>query len=190
MTPDAHKTRDNARLALRCQRGSRDAWEELVRTWERPLYYYLRRLCAPGEDALGLLQETWIQVFSSLGSLSDPASLPHWLYVLARRTWASGRASSQRELPSADPDTPSSVERTTFDPADEEGVDAEALHHALDRLPHADRELLTLVYLNDLRLAEVATVLEIPEGTVKSRLSTARTRLAEQLKPRRSSHGT
>ena len=60
-------------LAMRCRRGDRAALEELIRTWERPLLYFIRRLVHDEADAWDVLQKTWVKVLSGIGSLSDAA---------------------------------------------------------------------------------------------------------------------
>ncbi len=59
-------------LVVQCQRGETAAFESLVRMWERPLFYYLRRLASSEEDAWDLLQETWLKTYRSIRSLRDP----------------------------------------------------------------------------------------------------------------------
>ena len=147
-------------LVLRCQAGERSAWTELVSAWERPLFYYLRRLVPTDEEALNLLQDVWLRVFSSLASLQEPERLAPWLYVIARRTWARQCAVSVREPVSAE-----DVDEPALSDPEELHDDARAVHDALGELALRDREVLTLFYLDDLTLAEVAEVLEIPEGT-------------------------
>lgn len=71
-------------LALRCKRGEREAFEELVRQWEQRLLYYVRRLVATEEDAWDVLQETWIRVYKGIPSLQSPEHLATWLYRVAR----------------------------------------------------------------------------------------------------------
>ena len=173
---EASETDRQALLSVRCQRGEREAWAELVSGWERPLFYYLRRMSPTDEEALSLLQDVWVRVFSNLGSLSQPERLAPWLYVIARRTWARRFAVSAREAVSMEDEG----ELEQHEPVEEHG-DAEAMHQALGLIALRDREVLTLFYLDDLSLAEVAEVLEIPAGTVKSRLSHARARLRAQL---------
>jgi len=162
-------------LWLRCRRGDRTAWEELVATWERPLFYYVRQMTRSEERALQALQETWVQVFTSLGSLTDPARLAPWLYTIARRT-AFRSLGRQRDEPvesaQADPLVPDLAESEH---------DAEAVHLGLSKIAAPLREVLTLFFLEDLSIAEIAQVLGIPAGTVKSRLHTARASLRRVL---------
>src|SRR5207248_6630276 len=71
-------------LALRCQRGDRAALEELVRAWEKRLFYFIRRLVDNEADAWDVLQQTWVRVLSGIGALREPRSLGPWLYRVAR----------------------------------------------------------------------------------------------------------
>ena len=154
-------------LVIQCQRGDVSAFEAIVRMWERSLFYYLRRLVSSEEDAWDLLQETWLKIFRSIGTLRDPRSLPSFLYRTARNTAVSRLRSSEfSQAPACQLDE--SLEITVSDASAFD--DAEQVHHALDRLPLPQREVLTLYFLEDLSLEEIATLLEVPLGTVKSRL--------------------
>ncbi len=165
---------------LRCQRGQRDAFEELISAWERRLFYYIRRLVRDEEEAWSLLQEVWIKVLRSIRQLHDPNRLPVWLYALTRNTVMShhrfryDHASKQDPLVIDPPDVGDPYARLE---------DAEQVHHALAKVPSADREVLTLFFLRDLSIGEVAEVLQIPTGTVKSRLFKARKSLRAVLIP-------
>ena len=153
-------------LVTRCQRGDASAFSELVRLWERPLFYYLRRL-APGEaDAWDLLQETWMLVFRSIKSLRDPRALPAFLYTTARNVAVSRlrlRTESSQSAAAAEGNGANDCAFIAFD-------DAEQVHHALDQLPLSQREAVTLYFLEDLSIDEIARLLDVPVGTVKSRL--------------------
>jgi RNA polymerase sigma factor (sigma-70 family) len=176
----------NELLALRCRQGQRDALEELVRTWERPLCYYLRRLVDGEQEAGQVLQETWVNVLRGLPGLRLPDRLAVWLYSIARRTAMShlrGKYSQQAlELHETDlPDVESSGPDPGFD-------NAEQVHYGLSRLSLIQREVLTLFFLQDLSLEQIASVLEIPIGTVKSRLHHAKQALKAVLEEEESSH--
>lgn len=174
-------------LVLRCRRGERAAWEELVASWERPLLYYLRRMARSEGEAVAWLQDTWVRVFTSLGTLSDPARLAAWLYTIARRV-------AQRHLGAIaeargdeiDADDGADPGRDTL----RELEDADAVHWGLGRLAPARREVLVLFFLEDLSLREIAEVLGIPVGTVKSRLHKARSELRSLLERTEERHGT
>ncbi len=70
-------------LALGCQRGRPEAFEELVREMERPLLYYVTKLLGDDERALDALQEIWFRAFRSIRRLEDPRRLRSWLYRIA-----------------------------------------------------------------------------------------------------------
>ena len=154
-------------LVVRLQRGDQHAFESIVQMWERPLFYYLRRLAASESDTWDLLQETWLKVFRSIGSLRDPRTLPAFLYKTARNTAISRLRKREFDEIGAifwDKSPESSTdEYAVFD-------NAERVHHALDQLPLPQREALTLFFLQDLSLEEIAALLGVPLGTVKSRL--------------------
>jgi RNA polymerase sigma-70 factor, ECF subfamily len=145
-----------------------------VRLWERPLFYYLRRLAPSEADTWDLLQETWMRAFRSLGSLRDPLALPAFLYTTARNV-----AMTRLRLRAPDEQPPANGDADTggagaMDYAFVAFDDAEQVHHALDQLPLAQREALTLYFLEDLSIDDIAQVLAVPTGTVKSRLHYAK----------------
>ena len=160
-------------LALRCRRGDRAALEELIRAWEPRLLYFIRRLVRDEADAWDVLQETWMKVVKTISSLSDPQSLAPWLYRVARNTTLSHARSREPPHESLE----NHPETLAEDPASGallEFEDAEQVHRGLSSLSLPHREVLTLFFLEDMSVEEVATVLEIPPGTVKSRLHYAK----------------
>ena len=176
--PSDRETIELEILVLRCQRGEREAFEELVRAWERRLFFYVRRLVTDEEDCWQILQDVWLQVIRGVRSLREPRRFPVWLYAVTRNTVMShyrGEYARDRILDAAEP-------RET---AEGDGTirldDAEQIHYGLSRIPRADRELLTLFFLRDLSIDEVAEVLVIPPGTVKSRLFKAKKILRDVL---------
>ena len=165
-------------LAIRCQLGEPLAFDELVARWHAPLWRYLRRLAAADDVAAETLQEVWLRVVRGISRLREPARLRAWLFGIARRA-AMDRLRQQYAAPPL-------VEAELADlPAGEEiadaGEDVTVLLRELDLLPVVEREALTLFYLRELSLAEIAGVLAIPVGTVKSRLFRARRLLREQI---------
>ena len=172
MSPDKQLI-ESALLVVRWQRGDREAFAEIVKLWERSLFFYLRRLAPTEADAWELLQETWLKLLRSLHKLRDPRTLPAYLYTTARHA----AISRFRVKP---PEVESYPEQLADDLGNDDVAafeDAEQLRHALDQLPVHQREILTLFFLDDLTLEELSTLLEIPVGTVKSRLHYAKAAL-------------
>ena len=159
-------------LVLRCQQRDPSAAKELVTFFERPLLYYLHRMVGSEADAWDLVQETWVSVFKALPKLRDARALPAFLYRTARNHSlaflrhrdADLRLYAAIEVPLNDTD-----HEPDFTPDD-----AAAVHAGLNKLSLPHREALTLFFLQDLSIEEIASVLAIPPGTVKSRLHHAK----------------
>lgn len=166
-------------LVLRCQRHDAGAPEELVALFERPLLYYLRRLAGSEADAWDLMQETWLAIFRFMPRLRDPRAFPAFLYRTARNgVHAHLRKRDADARLMAVADLPRAVDEVEPDFSAEDGA---AVHAGLEKLSLPHREVLTLFFLQDLRLEEIASVLDVPAGTVKSRLHHAKKALAEIL---------
>jgi RNA polymerase sigma factor (sigma-70 family) len=169
-------------LVTRCRRRDPAAWGELVDRYHRRLLYYLRRLVDDEDLAGHLLQDVWLHVLRGIWTLRDGARLAPWLYTIARRramTHIRGKYSRHDEaVPQLD--------HCSGDGANEEQLkfeNAELVHFGLSRIGLAEREVLTLHFLQDLTLAEIGDVLGVPVGTVKSRLFKARRDLRRVLTP-------
>jgi len=154
-------------LVCRCQEGEREAFDELVQIWQMRLFYYVRRLIRDEDQAWQILQEIWIKVFRSLKRLKETSRFPGWLYRIARHQAIDNireeYRQSLRQVQLQQEYTSVDHERLTFD-------DADQVHFGLDQISVHFREVLTLFFLQDLSLGEISTLLNIPVGTVKSRL--------------------
>jgi RNA polymerase sigma-70 factor, ECF subfamily len=159
-------------LALRCRRGEKAALEELVRTWEKRLFYFIRRLVDNEADAWDVLQQTWVRALSGIGALREPRSLGPWLYRVARHAaFNHGQVrATYRQLLQDYPAAPPADD----DSAREEFENAEQVHHGLLQLSLPHREVLTLFFLEDFPVEAIAHILDVPVGTVKSRLHHAK----------------
>jgi RNA polymerase sigma-70 factor (ECF subfamily) len=174
-TGNARQIARDAWLVVRCQLGERESFDALIDRWHGPLWTYARRVTGADDAAHDVVQDVWLRVLRGLPGLRDPLRLRPWLFGIARRVLMD-RLRAQYAAPAAsevDPDTVS-IAGPTEGSADELEADAAALQAGLDRLPVVEREVLTLFYLHELSLAEVAELLAVPVGTVKSRLHRAR----------------
>lgn len=166
-------------LVVRCQLGEPDAFDALIARWHRPLWIYIRRMSDRDEDAQDILQDVWLRAVRGISRLRDGTRLRGWLFGIARRVLMD-QLRRRYSVPTPDPlggeDLPSDPE-----PDDRES-DLVALEAALEAMPLSEREVLTLFYLRDLSLAELAETLSIPVGTVKSRLFRARQMLRIRMK--------
>jgi RNA polymerase sigma-70 factor (ECF subfamily) len=167
-------------LVLRSRRGEPEAARELVRMFEAPLVYYVRRLMASEADAWDVVQDTWLNVFRTLRHLKEPRSFTAYLYTAARNNaLAHLRRNNTRDALHASIDPPIAIDEN--DDLDFTPEDAAALHQGLGQLSLAHREVLTLFFLEELSVDEIARVVGVPPGTVKSRLHHAKRALRDVL---------
>jgi RNA polymerase sigma-70 factor (ECF subfamily) len=165
-------------LALRCQSGEPGAFEDLIAVMERPLLYYATSLTGNEDSGLDVLQEVWIKVFRGIHKLKDPGALRSWLYSITHGIAVDRiRRNISRERAEM-------VDLEDFQEAEELSFteeDAAAIHQALAEIGLKHREVLVLHFLEDLSLAEIATVVGCSEGTVKSSIHYAKRAMKEIL---------
>ncbi|MBC8028268.1 MAG: RNA polymerase sigma factor [Steroidobacteraceae bacterium] len=166
-----YDTRPDELLAIRCQLGERAAFDELIGRWHDPLWRYLRSLCDSDDQSADMAQDTWLRVLRGIASLRDPRDLRPWLFGIARRVAMDRLRRKYAQPAEAD-------EALADMPAPEPDGDLELalddLQHRLDSLPMIERETLALFYLRELKLDQIAGLMSVPVGTVKSRLFRAR----------------
>ena len=166
-------------IAVRCQLGERAAFDELIQRWHGPIWQYVRRL-SDDDVAQDIVQDIWLRVLRGIGGLRDPARLRAWLFGIAHRTWID-TLRKKYAIVVADLDEVDQHELPDPTTADELEHELIAMEQELSRLPAIEREALTLFYLRELSLHEIAQALDIPIGTVKSRLHRARRMLRREL---------
>jgi RNA polymerase sigma-70 factor, ECF subfamily len=174
--------------------GDRELFAELVRRHERTLYNYLRRYTGSVEVAEDAFQATFLQVHLKCEQFEEGRRFRPWLYAIAihqaidarRRSRRHQAVSLERMGPSDRPhrDGRSLDEAMLSDepsPADRAGQaeDRELLRAAMDELSAPVRMTLQLVYYEGLKYREAAEIMNVPVGTIKSRVNTAVARLTE-----------
>jgi RNA polymerase sigma factor (sigma-70 family) len=171
---------DDEILVLRSQEGDLSAFEDLVDRWQPRLWRHAWRLVGDEDAAYDVLQESWLAVTRDLRRLQDAAAFHGWAYRIVTnkcRDWIR-RQSRRRDLGTTLEETFLATEQETS--ARHEQV--QNLREAMACLSGPDRAILALRYEEEFTTAEMADILEIPEGTVKSRLHHARGRLREIMK--------
>ncbi len=159
-------------MLVRYRRGDASALDELVKHWEGRLFYYIMRLVSNEDDGWDALQDTWFALIGSIHKLREARDLVPWLYKTARhKAMDRLRERYKHRTVSVEEEEIAGVEEGVETFAFE---DADQVHRALGRISVAHREALTLFFLEDLSVAEIAEVLGIATGTVKSRLHFAR----------------
>jgi RNA polymerase sigma-70 factor (ECF subfamily) len=184
--------------------GDRVAFETLVRRYESELYNYLRHYLGNAEMAEDAFQATFLQVHLKCEQFDPDRRVRPWLYTVAtnqaidaqrrnrrhrmvsldRRVGSDGAEEAAVLKDLVDSDGPSPFDQL------ESAEERHEVRLAVDRLPDSLREVLLLVYYQGLKYREAADVLDIPVGTVKSRLHAAIRRLDQVLTHARpTSHG-
>jgi RNA polymerase sigma-70 factor (ECF subfamily) len=180
-TDPARRTEDEL-LVIRCQLGEPAAFDELIHRWEEPLWRYARRVTGHDDAADDVTQDVWVRVIRGIGRLRDGERLRAWLFGIARRTLMDRLRVKYAAPPPSDVDV--NVLAAVDAGAEELEADLAAVQEELSRLPVTERDVLSLFYLEELSLQEVAEVLDVPVGTVKSRLFRARQLLRREMAAR------
>lgn len=160
-------------LVASSRTGDRKAFELLARRWRKKLLAHAWRLTGDVDLAREASQDGWIEIMRGLAGLRDERAFPAWAYQIVTRRCARqiGRLRRQRGL-AADLAAEPVAEAASFEGTDP-GAEAR-LRAALAVLPEGQRAAIGLFYLEDLSVAETAIALNVPAGTVKTRLMHAR----------------
>ncbi len=177
-------------LVSRCLRGDEPAWEELVRLHTRRVYALCYRFTGSGSEAQDLTQEVFLRVFRTLRSFrSVEGSFATWLARVTRNLLIDHyrRTRQERVTDSIEEQLPMLEEAgaaasTRPDTAVAGREASEILQATLQKLSPDLREAVILRDLQEMEYREIASVLEIPEGTVKSRINRGRAELARLLR--------
>lgn len=180
MQRDAERIYDEY-LAAAARAGDRAAWERLVSRWQPRLFRHAWRLCGHPELARDLVQEAWIEILRGLQRIDDVAAFPAWSFRIVTRRCHRALRRAGRE-----PDGNEMFDGADEPPAPEHesGEFAVNLRTVLERmqgLPPGQRAALALFHLDHLSVAEIAIALDVPPGTVKTRLMHARRRIRASL---------
>lgn len=170
----------SAYLAAAARSGDQTAMSGLVELHGGRLIAHAVRLLGDRDGARDCVQDAWIEILRGLGGLrDDTVFLPWALRIVTRRVARDiGRRQRDRALSSE-----MTLETETSTPeSGPDAADAAVVRQALGNLPPDQKACVALFYLEDMRVAEVAIALDVPVGTVKTRLMHAREKLRAVLK--------
>lgn len=184
-----------ALLVRRCIAGDAVAWEEIVQRYHRRIYNICYRFAGSADDAQDLTQEVFIRMYRTLNSYDvGRGAFMTWVTTLTRnllvdhfrKTKHDRLTDSLDASASSDPDAVPLGDRIPDEgPAPDTGVQSretrDVVHQALQKLSPELREAVILRDLQDMDYREIATVLKVPEGTVKSRINRGRAELGRLL---------
>lgn len=181
---------DEKKRIQKAAKGDHAAFEWLVEQYQTPVYRLCLRMSGNPEDAADLTQEAFLKAWRNLESFHFESAFSTWLYRLASNTCLDFLRQAKRRptvsLVTEDDEGEEQIMDVADDAATPEeqvitNLDREALCEGLNRLPEEQRQLLILRAVNGLSYAEIAQILSIKEGTVKSRLARARETLRKKL---------
>jgi RNA polymerase sigma-70 factor (ECF subfamily) len=177
---------DDATLVERCRRGDGLAWEVLVRRFQGRIYgvafHYLRNT----EEARDMAQEIFIRIYRRLDSFRGEDRFLPWMLSLARNACIDRLRRQKARPPSTDLPVDEGREIPDAGPSPEQASETEArkrlLYRALAGMSETNREMILLKEIQGLKLQEIASLLALPLGTVKSRSNRARVELASKIR--------
>ena len=143
------------------------------------LYRFAYRLTGSGADAEDLVQQAFLAAHAKFEQLRDPAKARAWLVAVVRNAY---RKSIRRERPLSFSTIGTNPEPVTESEL-EQLLSAESVQEALNELPEEFRSTLVLFYFDDLSYKDIAELLDVPIGTVMSRLSRGKAHLRQKLLP-------
>lgn len=159
--------------------GDRPALERLVRLTSPRLLAHAARLMGDADAARDIVQSAWIDIIRGLPTLRETAAFRAFAQRIVTRKVAAQIRGRQRDRTLASAFANEAVHNTA--PLGDLTADAATVRAAIDALPAAHRVTLSLFYLDDLTISEVAAVLHVPVGTIKTRLMHARAKLRAHL---------
>jgi RNA polymerase sigma factor (sigma-70 family) len=170
--------KDDADLALRFASGDADTVRVVYQTYGRLVFSIAYKVLGDAGLAEDATQQTFLQAWRAADSYDPTRALGAWLTTIAKRVAIDVYRRERRHRNHDNIDTSVSGELVVLPPSAEQIHDVLEVRQALDQLPIADRDLIRMQHFDELSHAEIASELEIPLGTVKSRTFRAHRRLA------------
>jgi RNA polymerase sigma-70 factor (ECF subfamily) len=180
-------------LIERAQKGDRSALDTLVRKHERRAYQYAYRLTSNPEEAADVVADAFVRVYSALQNFKGQSAFTTWLYRILTNCYLDIRKkektrqtlSLETTLQSGDGEMERQIEDDEPDPHTlfERGERERAVTCAVGLLPEYQRAMIVMYHSESMSYEEIAEALDLPIGTVKSRLNRARLSLRQLLVP-------
>ena len=162
MKPKGLKPVDDRKIIERVLKGDTEAFNLLVRQWERPIYNFIVRMIGDRDEAMDLCQDSFMKAYKELETLKDRDRFSSWLYRIAHNTCFSRlRKDHGKTFVELAPET--SAGRVPIE-------SRLAVEKALQYLPEDQREVVVLKVFHGLKFEEIAAIQGAPVSTVKSRL--------------------
>lgn len=180
-------------LVERCKQGDLSAFDDLVRKYEKQVYSFAYRMTRNYDDANDIASEAFVKVFQGIASFRGDANFTTWIFRIVTNVYLDHRKRSKAHL-----NIPldeyielegNAVARQVEDPSPtpiaiiEASERGDALLHAINELPEYQKIMVLLFHTQGQSYEDIAQIMGIAVGTVKSRLNRARLALREKLEP-------
>ena len=171
----------DARLVARCREGDEAAWSELVTRFSRYVYAIIGQgFGLRAQNAEDVFQEVFARAYQHLGRLRDDEAIRPWIAQLTRRICIDQLRSGSREQLTDEEVEPAEVDETLS-----KLEEALAVHEALAELPEHCQEILDRFFARDESYQAIGAALDIPAGTIASRISRCLAKLREMFEGRK-----
>ena len=176
---------ETAKLLERCRRGDELAWEALVRRFQGRIYGIAYYYTGNAEEARDLAQDIFVRLYRRLDACTNDETFVPWMIRLARNACIDRIRRMKARPPTAGIPVEEmfDLKAPGPDPAEQHGIDSrkQLVHRALQKMSQINREIILLKEIQGLTMEEIAELLKIPIGTVKSRSNRARLELAREV---------
>jgi RNA polymerase sigma-70 factor (ECF subfamily) len=173
-------------LVLRCQRQDARAFDELVVRHQDRIYGAITRFCGNAEDACDITQRAFINAYRKIQEFKGDSAFSTWIYRIAFNQAISFRRENRRASVSLYSKDDEPVHEPVDDRSPTESMETQEtqrkVQEALEKLDEGDRQIIVLKDLQGNSYDEIAAIMDIPKGTVRSRLHRARLELKVKLK--------
>lgn len=185
------QAQNDAVLIRQCQGGDRSAFDALVHAYEAKAFQYAMRLTRDSDLAADIVSEAFVRVYNSIGNFRGQSAFGTWLYRILTNCYLDNRKRDKSRFNTSLDSTvqieSGEVERQFQD--DRPGPDEEAersarenaIQEALSQMPEYQKAMLVMYHVENLSYEDIAEALDLPLGTVKSRLNRARLSLRDLL---------
>ena len=181
----------DGQLVQQVQNGNTSAFEILIKRWQNAIYVFCQRKLKSSEQAEELTQDIFLSAYRGLGNFRQDAQFSTWLFRIAsnrcknKKDYNFRRKTLQHEpLQGLNPENPRDIpdQQPIADQEIEKNERIALLRKGLAQLSESHREILVLFDIQGLSQAEISAILELPTGTIKSRIFRARSELSKTLK--------
>ncbi|MCL5283900.1 MAG: sigma-70 family RNA polymerase sigma factor [Armatimonadetes bacterium] len=185
----------DSEILQRCRQGDRDAFDQLFRRYQQSIYNFAYRLTGDADEASDITSDAFLRVFNAINTFRGDASFTTWLFRIVTNVFLDEkkrqRVRAHSSLDEYQSDVESGYERQVTDPSPtpseivESEERSELIQNAINQLPEYQRVMVVLFHIEGKSYEEISHIMQMPIGTVKSRLNRARLALREIMEPQK-----